>query len=49
MFAWTSVQAIFSTPGVERFGGNREMGKMGRILREGMEVKLYVWKNLLEE
>jgi hypothetical protein len=30
MFAWTSVQAIFATPGVERFGGNEYMAKNGK-------------------
>lgn len=26
MFAWTSVQAIFATPGVELFRGNKLIG-----------------------
>ena len=34
MFAWTSVQAIFATPGVELFRGNKQMRKIGKDYEE---------------
>ena len=52
MFAWTSVQAIFSTPGVELFRGNQEMGVNGRDSRKSMEdnrVAILVLKGDMSE
>ena len=39
MFAWTSVQAIFATPGVVPFRGNKKWTEIGRDLRKSMEDK----------
>ena len=39
----------FCTPeGMNYFAKIEKWVRLGRNLREGMEVKLYVWKNLLE-
>ncbi len=44
MFAWTSVQAIFATPGVELIGENKQMGMNGKdFARWYGNVKLHVY------